>query len=511
MSQQQKFAGFILKQVEARPLFSIFITALVLRFGLLALGFVDYWGDAHHNLIMSKLTLDNNWLYTDFKDRQYTWLPWYRYWGALVMWLTGTYSLFVMNVVNSVIGAITALLGGWFTLKLADLKTALWAGFAIALMPYLMIFSYVNMGEMQGGLLLLLWVIGVSRKNFWVVAISALLAALTRYELIFLVAIALIPLWVMNQRKAVYFSIGGLGLALTLWSIWAWVNSGNPLNWLLMRIDSTTQSSGFYAEDANTLFRFVFLPLAAILQAFPLVIFFIWFKKKGSMLSRKFTPQYLMGFLIISHLVFFLVAQTKIMAYPDTRFFVISLPIATIWFMLLLRGGYFRPFVRPRIVFFLLGLSLLQLIVPFYRQYSLQPRKEVGEWMAKNLETDTKVWSDLAVAIVESGYEPSNFHSSENLYPKNERGFENAHEFLGNRLKSQNIEYLSSYPAPFDYTSQLIPQLNNHEAFEWNGISFVPVFVYYPYQMKVASAHNFLRYQFEKATFPASVWRIYTH
>lgn len=476
---------------------------------LLALGFGEFWGDAHHNLIMSKLTLDHHWVYSDFKDRHLTWLPLYRYWGSFILFLTGIPSLFVMHVVNTVVGALAAVAGSWLGTQLVDRKTGLFAGIGIALMPYLMVFSYVNMGEMQGGLFLLLWVVGIHKRQFWLVAVTAFLAALTRYELIFLMGVAVLPLWILRQRNSAGFTVGGLALALGVWSLWAWTNTGNPLNWLLMRFASTTTSSGFYAKEAGVFFRYIFLPFAALLQAFPLIVFFIWFKRKKEPEKEDTPTLFLLGLLTVLHWVFFFIAQTKIMAYPDTRFFVISLPVTTVWFFALLGKGYFRSYVRPRLVFFFLGVSLLQLLVPYYRQFSLQPRKEIGWWMAKNLPPHTQVWSDMAVSIVESRHNYHNFYSSEILIPKNEREHLDAIPNLMDRLDSLNVEYLTSYPAPFDFTSQLIPELNQHEPFEWNGISFVPVFIYQPYQMREASVHSYLRYSFEKATKPASIWRIY--
>ena len=61
-----------MKKLEARPVFTSVLLAIFIRTLALLLGFQDYWGDSHHNLIMSKLTLDNGWVYSDFKDRELT-------------------------------------------------------------------------------------------------------------------------------------------------------------------------------------------------------------------------------------------------------------------------------------------------------------------------------------------------------------------------------------------------------------------------------------------------------
>ena len=177
--------SFILQKAESHFLLSTFLIAWIFRFLLLAFGFEDYWGDAHHNLIMSKLTLENGFLYSDFKDRHWTWLPLYRYFGSVVMFITGSYSLWIMNISNILIGALTAVLGSHFGSKLLDEKTGLLIGVSISLMPYLMVFSFINMAEMLGGFLLLGWLYVVYKEEYLFVILLAFFASLTRYELTF--------------------------------------------------------------------------------------------------------------------------------------------------------------------------------------------------------------------------------------------------------------------------------------------------------------------------------------
>ena len=116
--------------------------------------------------------------------------------------------------------------------------------------------------------------------------------------------------------------MAGIALALGGWCWWAYINSGNPINWLLLRIESTTRSSSFYAEQAHFLIRFLLTPLGTAIQAFPLVIFFIGYKrKKISFIHKELDFIRLLGSITILHWIFFFLAQLKIMAYPDPRFF----------------------------------------------------------------------------------------------------------------------------------------------------------------------------------------------
>ena len=186
----------------------LFIFALILRGVLLLLGFTDYWGDAHHNLIISKLTLDNGFIYSDFKDRHLTWLPLYRYWGTWIIWLTGNASLWVMNIANILLGSLTVVVGTRLAIEISDRKIGIMTGVAMACMPYLMVFSYISMAEMLGGLLLISWCYFVLKEKTWLIFVIAFLATLTRYELIVLLGVTSILMWFFLQASSILFYHG---------------------------------------------------------------------------------------------------------------------------------------------------------------------------------------------------------------------------------------------------------------------------------------------------------------
>lgn len=129
--------------------------------------------------------------------------------------------------------------------------------------------------------------------------------------------------------------------------------------------------------------------------------------------------------------------------------------------------------------------------------------------MKENIKEETRIWSDLAVPIVESQLELSYFISSYYLLDEAPHQADDASR-MADALREQNVEYIASYPEIFDYSTFLIPELKTHYPFEWQGITFVPLFVYEPYSMKEASIHDYLRYRFEEGANPASIWRIYT-
>ena len=477
---------------------------------LLAVGFVDYWGDAHHNLIMSKLTLENGFIYTDFKDRAVAWLPLYRYWGSLVLLLTGSYSLVVINIANTLIGALVASITAWIGAQLINPKTGLFSGLTAVIMPYMMVFSYTSMPEMLGALLLLGWFYGLYKNNHWLVVLCAALGALTREEITFLIGISTLFLLYFKNYKAVGYSISGLILGLGIWSWWAYLNSGNPLSWLLNRFQSTTSSTAFYADTGNFWVEYLLTPLSSLVQAFPLLLLFLWIRRPS--LKNKTDRNHwilLAGFLVLTHWTFIFLAQFKIIAYPDPRMFILTIPFAIIWFFNVQNRGYFKEFVTKKVIFIFIGISLIQLVVPYYRQYSLQPRKEAGEWIKENVQGSDLIWSDLAVSIVESDRNPNWFISSDRLVPKSIRNTESEEDFIAYAIESKEISYITSYNAPFDYTQTLWPEIKGQQPFEWKGITFVPVFSYSPFEYREAGLHNFLRAQFESPLQTATVWKLY--
>ena len=325
-----------------------------------------------------------------------------------------------------------------------------------------------------------------------------------------MIGMTMIPLFYVKNYKAVLYSGLGLVVGLGIWSWWAYINSGNPLNWLFMRIESTVTSNEYYFDASNMWMDNLVVPFSALLQSFPFVLLFIWFKRQPAKVEiKKRIWFFLMGYITYVHWVFFFIAQFKIITYPDPRFFVLSLPITIVWFFSLFQRGYFRAFVTQRVVMLLLLVSLLQLVVPFYRSYSLQARKELGYWMKEHLGKNEVVWSDLAVAIVESDREAKLFFSSDRLVPKELRGTDEEAGRIKEILETEKIKYITSYTAPYDYTTIIWPEIKELKPFEWQDYSFVPVFSYAPYQHQEGTPHSYLRAKFEAPNPTSSIWKVY--
>ena len=61
--------------------------ALLVRFFYLGLGLPDLWSDAYHNWYISWATIENGWVYSDYKGRELVWLPFYRYLSTAVIYI----------------------------------------------------------------------------------------------------------------------------------------------------------------------------------------------------------------------------------------------------------------------------------------------------------------------------------------------------------------------------------------------------------------------------------------
>ena len=51
------------------------VVAAVTRLVYATWAVTDFWGDAYHHWLISRLTLANDWVYTDYKGLETIWLP----------------------------------------------------------------------------------------------------------------------------------------------------------------------------------------------------------------------------------------------------------------------------------------------------------------------------------------------------------------------------------------------------------------------------------------------------
>src|SRR5512138_2555217 len=119
----------------------------------------DFWGDSYHHWMITRLTLQNGGVYTDYKGLEVVWTPLYHYLAMVPLLLSGRGDLVPLHWMNTIFGALTCALVTWLAwLLYQDLIAAFTAGAALALMSWHIAFSGMNVTEIFSGLL----VIGVT-------------------------------------------------------------------------------------------------------------------------------------------------------------------------------------------------------------------------------------------------------------------------------------------------------------------------------------------------------------
>jgi hypothetical protein len=210
----------------------IVLIALAMRWLYATWAVADFWGDAYHHWLISRLTLAHNWRYTDYKGLETIWLPGYHYLVSLVMILSGRLDLGPAHMVNIILGTVACGLTTWLTTDFSGkLLVGFIAGLALALTPWHIAYSVINMPEVLMGVLLLLTVLAAYRERTVGLGALAFAGALTRHELT--LALIITAVWLVGRRRvrpAVGLGVG-LGLALVLWSSWSWWGTGDPLLW----------------------------------------------------------------------------------------------------------------------------------------------------------------------------------------------------------------------------------------------------------------------------------------
>ena len=153
------------------------------------LGIPDYWGDAYHNVYMSWLTAENDWIYSDYKGRHLAWLPLHTYTTGIWMWMFDSFSLQTVHYFNRLIGSGTVIWVFLIAQKLTTTKSAFLTSLLLVVTPYWILFSNLNMSEALTAFFLLavLWAV-LFQKYQWAFLFT-FLGFFTRYEFSVLIAV----------------------------------------------------------------------------------------------------------------------------------------------------------------------------------------------------------------------------------------------------------------------------------------------------------------------------------
>ena len=459
--------------------------ALIIHALYARLAVAPFWGDAYHHWLISQLTIENGWVYSDYKGLEQIWLPVYHYAVAIIMAVTGQTDLRPATWLNATLSLISCGIAAalvWHTSR--DRLAALVAGGTLALAPWALAYSHLNMPETLAGLLLLLMVAAIYQKRLrWLLPL-ALLGALTRHELTLLFGV--IGLWlVWHRRWRETMRIGsGAIIGLAIWSWWSWDQTGDLLAWWT-RYRAATEWDALFTARAGFRPNLTFSAFHTMLQqAFPplpITLFTIalgityrqWrtqIKSFGTLLLLLVGAHWLMvGLILLQNL-----------PSINPRYVLISLPIVAT-----ASGVIIAAVPRRETRWLLLVLQLVWVIVAASTQlpkfadmgYGLAPERAAGAALAELTSENGLLWVDSPTAIYTSGLPLARFVSSDRLIPDVVAGG-SVGEFSAELITTHNIDLILSQTVSYNYTPILWPQMRDGVPFEQDGIRFTPLFLY---------------------------------
>jgi hypothetical protein len=446
----------------------------------------DFWGDAYHHWLISRLTVENSWVYADYKGLETIWLPGYHYLIALAMTLTGRLDLGPAHLVNVTLGILACGLVTQLVSEITqDWRAGLGVGLTLALVPWHIAYSYINMPEVLAGVLLLLCLLAARRNHAARLTLLAFASTLTRHELtLLLFAVGLWLLWRQRWSAALGLAAGAV-LGLGVWSLWSWHVTGDALAWWSQYREATAWDARFWAEagvrlaDAQTL-------LEAARRAFPPLI------PVGLVLTgvlvipkwRKRVP--VEGWLLLLLVGFhWLVLGSGFVAghlpSANPRYVLVSLPLLTGAAFVTVSAIFSRAL---RMLF--IGICAVLLLwslpheLPGFRDmaYVLAPERAAGQFLGAAAAQVGDFWVDAPVSIYSSGLDPKRFHSSDRLLPQALREPGSDADRALEAILEHDIRFVLWEDVSYTYVQRIWPQMADGQPFEQNGVRFSPVFQY---------------------------------
>jgi hypothetical protein len=464
----------------------------------------DFWGDSYHHWLISRLTLANDWAYADYKGLETVWLPGYHYLTAAIMAIWGRADLTPAHLANILLGILACGLLAWLVTRIThDWRAGLATGVTLALLPWHIAYSHMNMPEIFAGVLLLSTLLAAQSGRAALLAILAFASSLTRHELtLLLVPVAVWLAWRREWRALAGLALGSAS-GLLVWSAWSFHNEGDPLYWWKRYRALTAWDAQFWAKagvrltDLQTLWeaaRTAFAPaIIVVLAALGAFLFPHW---------RRRVPRegWLMLALVMLHwsaLGLGFVAGN--LPSADPRYVLVSLPIIAGAGVVLIAA---LPFGKTRwafsTVYALLLVSSLFRQLPDFRgmAYTLAPERAAGEFLGRTAPAESQFWVDAPVAIYFSGLEPGRFHSSDQLLPDTARERDDIAGSALDAVDTHDIEYVLWEDVSYTFVQRVWPQMVEREAFEQNGFRFEPVFQYSGWELDFGAR-------------PTKIWRVF--
>lgn len=461
----------------------------------------DFWGDSYHNIFISKSTVENGWIYSDYKGREVVWLPFYRYLIAFFMYLFNSYSITVPHLINIVIGSVSCGVLARLAANETNKQTGTIAGLILALLPWHIAYSHMNMPEMTGSLILLL-IVMFQRMGKWMWLLPlGFVGVLTKNEVTLYIGVfGLYIIWIRDWKSTAALVLGSV-IGLTVWSFWNFQQTSNLFWWIAERSIGSGWDKLFYQGHGSW-----YMPFLSILQVFPLLLLPVFLMRKLWAL-RKTRDCFLMAIsiVVLFSWLFIVVMNFGYFPSPDARYFIITLPIVCLVFV----GWIYRldnvEILLKRSLVFTGIILLFQAPAFYFLHYTLSPSIELGKHIRQNDFGDANWWNDFPTSIYYAEFPEGHSFSSMTLAPKTDRYSEDFNDLLVKNLRDNDIQYIVFQDVSFSYVGTIWPQMKIGESFTWNGILFEPIY-FYAYA-ESASMWDQLR-SFIEARRTSSIWKV---
>jgi hypothetical protein len=463
-----------------------FVTAIAIR-ALYALWSVtDFWGDAYHHWLISRLTLANHGVYTDYKGLETVWLPGYHYLIAVVMGFSGQFDLAPAHLANVLMGSLACGLGAWWVTDIThDWRVGLSAGITLALLPWHIAYSHMNMPEVMAGLMLILVLMAARRPSSGRLLLLAFASALTRHELtLLLVAIGVWLAWRQERRATASLALG-TALGLALWSGWSMHVTGDPLMWWHHYRALTAWDAQFWTEAGVRVADWATLHRAAQRAYPPLsLIIFVTIAAAIHPRWRQRVPRegWLLVLLVSFHwLAVGLGFVGGNLPTANPRYVLVSLPILSGAGVVLIGTAPWRSarLAGATLYTILLLLGLFSQLPDFRDMaYVLAPERAAGEHLGAIAPREGNFWVDAPVSIYFSRLEPERFFSSDRLLPTVVRTPDRAPAAALQAMLDHNIDIVLWEDVSYTFVQHAWPQMANERPFQHYGYWFEPIFRY---------------------------------
>ncbi|MBS7655535.1 hypothetical protein KEJ50_03435 [Candidatus Bathyarchaeota archaeon] len=445
----------------------VFAIALAVRLWHLYEMPIDRLGESYHRWLINVLTLENNWVYTDFKpppNMTIVWLPFPFYLTSFLMVLLNSKIILISRGLSVFLGSLSSVLIYFLAKKIYGSKWhGVIGGLVLAFQPWHMDFSTLAVAEPISSFLILTATFALLSNKRKVFALTSVLAMLTSYEAwVIIIPEALIGFlyFKWNLKKHLYIPLIFL-LIILGWCAWSFIQAGNPIAWITSML-YTMFPYGWKLHLANPSELLFYVNLLLV------TTFFIFFLSIIFGVLRCFETR-VVSAVILTYLLYFTLIRYFGLEFGDPARLITLMPL-----MAFLTPSAFPKFKGGVIKRFLLVLSLiLILIIPYYSQAWIFPKKVyvvMPDYRAglalKHSYTGGKILSDFPTVIYYSNIELQNFLSYESL-----KWYLSSCDDakLKDWFKENNVKFLVVENTSFTLAHKLFPELTFGEKIVHKG------------------------------------------